>query len=306
MSVTFFREVPDARAPLLVMAFSGWNDAAESATAAARYLVQRFDGERVARIAPDDFFQFSDHRPTVQLSESGERRMTWPSNEFFYCRAPGLARDLLVGVGAEPHLRWKRFSRDVLAIGERYGARMGVTLGALLAGDLHTQPSHLMAIATDPALIAPAGIETTRYEGPTGIVGVIHTLMQDEGLPAVSLWANVPHYIASLFNPKAARALLESLGVVGRFDISLEDFDAAIDTFHERAEEVIAQDPRIARYVRDMQRGRIPEDVPGREPEDALLDPDPDETEQRLPPGAEVADEIERLLRRRPGGPESG
>ena len=129
MGVTFFHEVEHANNPLLIMAFSGWNDAAESATSAARYLVQHFHGKRVAQIQPDDFFQFADQRPTVKLSESGERQITWPPNEFFYCRTPDFGRDLLVGIGTEPHLKWKHFSRDVLTIGSRYDARMIVTMG---------------------------------------------------------------------------------------------------------------------------------------------------------------------------------
>lgn len=301
MSVSFSGEAVDARDALLVVAFAGWNDAAESATMAARYLVRRFRGRRVARIQPDDFFQFSDHRPLVRIGESGERRIAWPSNEFFHCRTP--ARDLIVGVGVEPHLKWKRFGRGVLEVGNRFGARMMVTLGALLAGGLHTQPSHLVAVATDPALLAPSGVETTRYEGPTGIVGVIHALMQDEGLPAVSLWANVPHYIASLSNPKAARALLESLGAVGGFEVSLGDFDDAIRAFDEKVEKMVAGDPRIAKYVDDVQKGQIPDEIPGLDFDDSL-EPEPDEPEDSLPPGDQVADEIERLMRRRPGGPE--
>ena len=304
MGVTFFHEVEDANDPMLIMAFSGWNDAAESATAAARYLVQHFEGKRVAQIRSDDFFQFADQRPTVKLSESGERQITWPENEFFYCRTPGLSRDLIIGVGTEPHLKWKHFSRDVLAIGNRFSARMIVTMGALLAGDLHTQPSHLMAIATDPSLVEPSGVEITRYEGPTGIVGVIHTLMQDEGYPAVSLWVNVPHYIASLSNPKATRALLDKLSDLGGFEVSLEDFDVAIKVFNGQVEQIIAKDPRIAKYVEDIQKGQIPDDIPGLDFEDAL-DGDIEEDEEKLPPGAEVADEIERLLRRKPGGSES-
>ncbi len=302
MSVTFLCEVADVKAPLFVMAFSGWNDAAESATVAARYLVHHFRGERVARIHPDDFFQFSDQRPTVKFNESGERRMKWPANDFFYCRKPVFGRDLIVGVGTEPHLRWKRFSREVLEIAEHFGVRMIVTMGALLTGELHTRPSHLVAIATDSSLVEPHGVEITRYEGPTGIVGVVHTLMQDAGFPAVSLWANVPHYIASLSNPRATRALLEKLSVVGDFEISLEEFDVAIDAFDEQVEQILIKDPRIARYVEDMQKGRIPDDVPGVDFENALEESD---EEDNLPPGAEVADEIERLFRKKPGGPEA-
>lgn len=303
MSVTFFHEAADAKDPLIVTAFSGWNDAAEAATLAARYLVRRFQGKRVAKIHPDGFFQFSDQRPVMRFDESGERRIAWPANEFFHCRTPGAARDLIVGIGVEPHLKWKRFSRDVLEIGSRCGARMTVTMGALLAGGLHTQPSHLVAVATDPALLEPSGVETTRYEGPTGIVGVIHALMQDEGFPAVSLWANVPHYIASLPNPKATRALLDSLSAVGGFEISLGDFDDAIKAFDEKVERIVAGDPRIAKYVEDVQKGLVPDEIPGVDFEDAL-DAEPDEPEETLPPGAQVADEIERLLRRRSGGPE--
>ncbi len=297
MDALFLRDLPEPRDPIFVMAFAGWNDAAEAATLAARYLVERLKGERFASIPSEDFYQFSDQRPLVRLDAAGRRQIHWPVNEFFYCRAPSLSRDLVVGIGVEPHLQWRRFSRDVLEIIRRARARLIVTMGALLAGELHTAPIRLVSLATDPALVEPIGVEISSYEGPTGIVGVIHSLMQDEGIPAVSLWANVPHYIAALPNPKASFALLDRFRALGGIPLDLGDMELSAERFERQVEEAISQDPRFARYVSQFQEGGAPA---GEEAEDEA----PEDDEDELPPGDQVADEVERFLRRRRGRPE--
>ncbi|MBI4251138.1 MAG: PAC2 family protein [Candidatus Tectomicrobia bacterium] len=293
-----FREHPsELRDPVLILAFAGWNDAAESATIAARYLVDRLGGERFASIPPDDFFQYSDRRPTVRLDEKGQRQISWPANEFFVCRPSHLPRDIVVGVGVEPHLQWRRFSRNVLEVVHRCRVRLIVTMGAFLAGESHTDPVPTICLTTDPALVRNLDLEVSRYEGPTGIVGVIHNLMQDEKFPAVSLWASVPHYIAALPNPKASFALLDRLRAVCRIPLDLSDLEHSAANFDRQVEEAISQDPKIARYVSQL------EDSEEAEPEETDV-PLPAETSEERPSGEQIADQIERFLRRRKSGSE--
>ncbi len=281
-------DLPLMRDPYFVMAFTGWNDAAESATNAARYLVDHLNGKRFAWINPDPFFQYSDYRPIVRRDTAGRRRIHWPKNEFFHCSQPDLPFDLVVGIGTEPHLNWKHFSRDILHLVRRCRATTAITMGALLAGELHTEPIHLVGLATRPELAERLGVEITKYEGPTGIVGVIHTLLQDEDIDAVSLWANVPHYIASLSNPKAVLALLKCLGRFGEIPLDLEDLENSTGRFDTQVEDVLAKNPRVAGlFSQLLGRG------PGAGSE---------EGGGELPPGSEVADEIERLLRHRRNG----
>ena len=297
MDAVFQQHPTELRDPVLILAFAGWNDAAESATLAARYLVDRLGGQRFASIPSDEFFQYSDQRPTVRLDERGQRQITWPSNEFFVCRPGHLPRDIVVGVGVEPHLQWKRFSRNVLDIVRRCQVRLIISMGAFLAGESHTDPVPTICLATDPALVRNLGIEVSRYEGPTGIVGVIHSLMQDERMPAVSLWASVPHYIAALPNPKASFALLDRLRALCRIPLDLSDLERSASHFDQQVEDAISQDPKIAKYVSQFESS---EEI---EPEEAD-EPLPSETAEELPPGEQIADEIEDFLRRRKSGTE--
>jgi proteasome assembly chaperone (PAC2) family protein len=287
-------DIPELSDPLFIMAFEGWNDAAQSATIAARYLINRFDGKRFAWLESEDFFQYSDQRPHVRLDRDGKRVITWPTNEFFYCKHPDLPRDLVVGVGVEPQLRWQLFSEGVFELVQTCGARLTVTLGSLLAGDSHTNPIELVCLANEPHLADRTGVKVTKYEGPTGIVGVIHTKLQDQKISAVSLWANIPHYISSLPNPKGAYALLDCLGAVGEIEIDLGELERSADQFDAQIEEAIAQDPKIAKYFSEMEEeGEFSEEESEQE--------EPGE----LPSGDQLVDEIESYLRRRKDDGES-
>lgn len=294
------KEIPELHDPVFVMAFEGWNDAAQSATIAARYLVNRYDGQKFAWFRSDEFFQYSDQRPHVRLDVNGERVITWPANEFFYCKHPELSRDLVVGIGVEPQLRWKLFSQDVLELIQACGCRLAVTLGALLAGESHTDPIELVCLATDPKLAERTGVKVTRYEGPTGIVGVIHTRLQDEKMPAVSLWANIPHYISSLPNPKGAFALLQCFRSVGGMPLELGELERSASQFDAQIDEAIAQNPKIIRYLSGLESS---EGEPDDEDED-FEEVEPQEEAEReepgeLPSGDQIADEIENFFRRR-------
>src|SRR6267378_2292331 len=198
------------RRPILITAFSGWNDAAESATTAARYLATSFDGRKFAEIDPEEFYHFGLSRPTVRFKAGSEteREIIWPATEFSIAQPPQLDRDLIVGVATEPHLRWKTYCAAIIELARRCEATLVLTLGALLAEVPHTRPVRLSGGAADPETARLLGIKPTRYEGPTGIVGVLNTACRDNGLATASLWANVPHYISGIENPKAALALV--------------------------------------------------------------------------------------------------
>src|SRR5919106_5267822 len=223
----------DLRRPILIMAFSGWNDAAESATTAARYLATTFQAEKFAEIDPEEFYHFGLTRPMVRYKpdEPSEREIVWPATEFSVTRSSALPRDLIVGVAAEPHLRWKTYCATVMELARQCGVTLVLTLGALLAEVPHTRPVRLSGTATDPELRALLGARTSRYEGPTGIVGVLNVACREQGMPTASLWANVPHYISGIENPKATLALVKRVLTLLHGTADLSDLEEAVRQF---------------------------------------------------------------------------
>src|SRR3989454_9719222 len=203
--------LPDGRRrPLLIMAFSGWNDAAEAATTAARSLAPAFGAEKFAEIDPEEFYHFGLSRPYVRYKAGSEteREIVGPSTDFSVARAPGLSRDLVIAVAGEPHLKWRTYCAAMLELAQRCQITLVVTLGALLAEAPHTRPVRISGSASDPELAARLGVKPSRYEGPTGIVGVLNTACREQGMETASVWANVPHYISGIENPKAALAIV--------------------------------------------------------------------------------------------------
>ncbi|MFI5329079.1 MAG: PAC2 family protein, partial [Candidatus Rokuibacteriota bacterium] len=212
MSALTIRTLPrNLRRPILITAFSGWNDAAESATTAARYLASTYQAEKFAEIDPEEFYHFGLTRPTVRFKpdSSGEREIVWPVTEFSVVRAAELPRDLVIGVASEPHLKWRTYCATVLELARQCEITLVLTLGALLAEVPHTRPVRVGGSASDPELAAQLGVRPSRYEGPTGIVGVLSTACREAGLTTAGLWANVPHYISGIENPKASLALVK-------------------------------------------------------------------------------------------------
>src|SRR5437773_1223258 len=201
MDVLSIQSRPEGlRRPILIMAFGGWNDAAESATTAARYLATSFRADKFAEIDPEEFYHFGLSRPYVRFKPGSEteREVVWPVTEFSIAQTTDLSRDLIVGVAPEPHLRWRTYCDTVLQLARTCEVSLVLTLGALLAEVPHTKPVRLVGSASDPELAARFGLRPTRYEGPTGIVGVLNTFCRERDLPSVSLWANVPHYISGI------------------------------------------------------------------------------------------------------------
>ena len=208
---------PDGlRAPALVCAFKGWNDAADAASSAITFVGSALGATRFATIDPEEFYDFQATRPRVKLADGETREIVWPVVELYEARIPRAPRDLILLSGTEPSFRWRTFSAMITELAEALGTQLVVTLGALLADVPHTRPIAVSALSSDRSLIARLGLSPSAYEGPTGIVGVLHAACQNAGLPSASLWAAVPHYIAATPNPKAALALVRKLeGLVG-------------------------------------------------------------------------------------------
>lgn len=275
------------RRPILIMAFAGWNDAAESATSAVRYLGQVWPARPLASIDPEDFYHFGLSRPYVRFKTGSrqEREIVWPTTEFSLSQPEAIDRDIIVGVAVEPHLRWRTYCETVLRVARATSASLVLTLGALLAEVPHTRPVRLVGGAYDPELAARLRIRPTRYEGPTGIVGVLNTICREQGLPTASLWANVPHYISGIENPKACLALVERVLSLLNAEADLSDLEDATRQFEHNLEDIISQNAKIADYVKKLEQKKPEEDEEAAPPRD------------ELPPSAELVAEIEQFLR---------
>jgi proteasome assembly chaperone (PAC2) family protein len=276
------------RRPVLIMAFGGWNDAAESATTAVRYLGTSLHAEKFAEIDPEEFYHFGLARPYVRFKPGSEteREITWPATEFSLARASELARDVIVGVAIEPHLSWKGYCNLVLDLARTCEVGLVLTLGALLAEVPHTRPVRLSGSASDPELGAQLGVRPTRYEGPTGIVGVLNVACREQGFATASLWANVPHYISGIENPKATLALVRRAAPLLGATLDTADLEEAGKQFDANLKEIVAQNNKIANYVKKLESRDTEEPAPAA----------PGGTSD-LPPASELVAEIEQFLR---------
>jgi proteasome assembly chaperone (PAC2) family protein len=284
------------RRPIIIMAFSGWNDAAESATAAARYLSQLWSSRPFASVDPEEFYHFGLSRPYVRFKTGSrsEREIVWPATEFSVAQPSQLDRDIVVGVAIEPHLKWRTYCETVLALARRCRASLVLTLGALLAEVAHTQPVRLVGSSYDPELSARLGLRPTRYEGPTGIVGVLNTACRDAGVPQMSLWANVPHYVSGIENPRAALALVRRVLTMLDTEADLADLREAAEQFDQNLSTIVAQNAKIAEYVRKLERKGADEDDEPSAPAEKV---EPAEAKDELPPAGDLVAEIEQFLR---------
>jgi proteasome assembly chaperone (PAC2) family protein len=284
MEALSFTTIPTLNRPILLLAFSGWNDAGGAATFATKFIVQRLAAHTFASIDPETFYNFTEQRPQVRLRK-GEREIIWPANEFSYTRDPGLVQDVIVGLGVEPHLQWRAYTEAILRIVQECNVELVVTLGALLADVAYSRPIRLTGTASEPALARRLNLSVSKYEGPTGIVGVLHDICRRRGLPAISIWANVPHYIAATPNVKAALALVRRVFTLLDFSMELSDLESAADDFDKRVTQVLASDPKIAEYVRRLEERDDEEEGENLGGTDAL------------PSGEELAQELEQFLR---------
>jgi proteasome assembly chaperone (PAC2) family protein len=283
-------ERPQLRSPLIVSAFKGWNDAGEAATAALGFLIDSFDATEVARIDPEEFYDFTAVRPTVRLSEGRTRVIEWPENSLHAAHVSGAEHDLLLLQGVEPSLRWKHFTGLVVDIARELDAHMVITLGALLADVPHSRPVPMTGIASDEALVARLGYERSTYEGPTGIVGVLHHACARAGVSSVSLWASVPHYVAAAPNPKAALALIRSFEGVAGVAVEARDLEESAEDYERQVTAAVASDPEVKSFVERL--------------EETLDEAETDLPPDRIPSADSIARDFQRFLRQR--GPGEG
>ena len=278
------------RAPALVCAFKGWNDAADAASTAVTFVGTTLEARRFATIDPEEFYDFQATRPQVRFVEGEARQIVWPAVELYEARVPRAPRDLILLVGTEPSMRWRTFTQVIVELAEAVGTQLVVTLGALLADVPHTRPVSVTGLASDPVLISRLGLSRTSYEGPTGIVGVLHAACQQAGLPSASLWASVPHYIAATPNPKAALALVRKLeGLVG-VAVDASELEGAAAEYETQVNAAVQSDPDVQAFVE-----RLEQAAGG----DEEVDPG------ALPSGETIARDLQRFLRQRGEDPPS-
>ena len=279
------------RAPALICAFKGWNDAADAASSAMQFVGTSLNAQRFATIDPEEFYDFQATRPRTKLSDGETREIAWPAVELYEARIPLADRDLILMSGTEPSFRWRTFCEIIVELAKDLDTELFVTLGALLADVPHTRPVSVTGLSSDKALVSRLDLAPSSYEGPTGIVGVLHAACQNAGLPSASLWAAVPHYIAATPNPKAALALVRKLeGLVGIAIDGSELEDASAD-YERQVDVAVRADPDVQAFVERLEATANEESE--------------DEAPFSMPSGEQLANDLPNFLRQRGGdGPD--
>src|SRR5436190_5490820 len=275
---------PELRSPTLVCAFAGWNDAASAATAALEAVAASHETEVVARIDPEEFYDFQVNRPTIHLIEGQTREVEWPATTLLSVPVPSAERDLALLSGVEPNVRWRTFADLILEAAEALGVEMVVTLGSLIADVAHTRPVPITGLASDSELVERLGLSRSTYEGPTGIVGILHDACRRRGKSSASLWAAVPHYVAAVPNPKAALALLRRLEGLTGVAVEASELEEAADGFEEQIDRAVSANPEIDELVPNLEASQ----------EEAELG-----FGQDVPSADDIAQEFQRFLRQR-------
>ena len=276
----FHSELPQLNSPVLIAAFEGWNDGANSATTTVRHLSDQWGGQLLATMDPESYYDFQVQRPIINIESKGVRSLTWPTTSVSVAHLANSSHDAVLVNGIEPSMRWPSFCSELLDLADSLGVQRVIVLGALLAATPHTRPVPITGFASDATLADRLGFETTTYEGPTGIVGVLQSQAQDAGFSAVSLWAQVPYYVAEPPCPKATLALLAMLEDLVDVSIDLGDLPDDARAWQRGAEELAADDPDVAEYVQQLEEVRDAADLPEAS-------------------GEAIAREFQRYLRRR-------
>jgi predicted ATP-grasp superfamily ATP-dependent carboligase len=288
MEHTTLIQQPTLRRPFLLAAFEGWNDAGVAASTALGFVADALGAETFARIDPEEFYDFQVTRPTVQLEDGVGRRINWPSTEFQAVRLADSPHDLILLRGHEPNMRWRAFTREILELCETLGVEMVITVGALLADVPHTRPVQVMGSTSDPTLTKELSLPPSRYEGPTGILGVLADSALKAATPSVSFWAALPHYVQAP-NPRAALALVDRLRGLLSLPIDSSPLKEEAAAFEATMADIVSDDPELASFVERL------------EAQADEQDPDAAPSLADLPPDQFVA-EVERFLRDHPGG----
>lgn len=253
---------PQLRRPRAILAFDGWNDAADAASGSVRYLIEELKlTEPFAAIDPEEFYDFQAHRPQVKIDSGGTRRLSWPMTRFFGAHMPNDSRDLLLVVGDEPSFRWKTYARHITQVLSENDVESVLLLGAFIGQVSHSMPVPIMGVASDPDLVTELGLMTSSYEGPTGIVGVMMEACREVGLPALSLWAATPHYLAANPNPKAMLALTRTASDAVDLSVPLDRLDALASDFVEKVDEAIEASGDLRDYVAELEINADPASI---------------------------------------------
>jgi proteasome assembly chaperone (PAC2) family protein len=275
---------PELKKPVLVAAFRGWNDGGQAASMAGGYLAKQWAAARFADIDPENFYDFQVTRPQVSLVDGLTRKLDWPDNAFYHAHLTGAERDAVVFLGIEPNTRWRTFTQLIVGLAADLEVELVITLGALLADVPHTRPAPVTGSASDPKLVEELGLQASRYEGPTGIVGVLHDACRALGLPSVMLWAAVPHYVSLAPSPRGALALCQRLGRMLEVTIDTGELEEASERYAEQVSEAVSSDADTAAYVEELEQ-RV----------DTIEELD-------IPSGDSLAAELTRFLREREEG----
>jgi predicted ATP-grasp superfamily ATP-dependent carboligase len=284
---------PDLRRPVMVCAFRGWNDAGEAASAAVSFIRESVDSQDVASINPEEFFDFTAVRPTIRLTEGNTREIDWPDGTISAAYVPGAESDLVVLEATEPSLRWRRYTENVMSVARELGVRKVITLGALLADVPHSRPVAVTGLSSDSGVVEKLGFQRTSYEGPTGIVGVLHHACIQAGVESASLWASVPHYVAAAPNPKVALARVRGFVCVAGVVEDAGELESAADDYERQVSAAVASDPEVKAFVERLETAMD---------EEQAEEPD----EGSLPSADTIARDFQRFLRQRGPDDEPG
>ena len=272
--------LPSLTDPVMIAAFEGWNDAGEAASATITHLREVWQAELLTELDPEEYYDYQVNRPHISMDDSGVRQLEWPATRIYLARVPLFPRDLVLVQGIEPNMRWQQFTRELLGLAAELDVNLVVTLGALLSDSPHTRPVPVTGSTTDARLAADLGMEPSTYEGPTGIVGVLQEACERFGLPAVSLWAAIPHYVGQAPSPKGTLALVRKIEDVLDIPVPLGDLVEESRAWEIGVDELAEDDEEVADYVRQLEQAR-------------------DTTELPEASGEAIAREFERYLRRR-------
>ena len=294
-------EVPTLRRPILIASFEGWNDAGDAASTAIAHLAEIWDADAFAEIDPEEFFDFSTTRPQVEFTDGVTREIIWPTNEFLHASPPESSRDVILLAGDEPQMRWKRFCSHIIEVATTCNVEMVITLGALLADVPHTRPVRVTGTSADGEMIERLSLIRSRYEGPTGIVGVLHDALNKAGISSCSLWAAVPHYLPSTTSPKAALALVQRVAEVIKMPVPTLALEVASVEYERQVNDVVEADEDMVGFLRQLEINHDAGDLDIEDEDDDDQEPDArtafSDAEGKLMTGDAIAEELEKFLR---------
>lgn len=275
-----FDDLPVLNDPVMIAAFEGWNDAGESASAAVTHLREVWAADPLADLDSEEYYDYQVNRPLISVDDSGVRQLQWPATRLYVARIPLYPRDIILVQGIEPNMKWQQFTREILGLAAELDVQLVITLAALLSDNPHTRPMPVTGSTSDQNLRDELEMEPSTYEGPTGIVGVIQEACERFGIPAVSLWAAIPHYVSQPPSPKGTLALVRKVEDVLDVPVPLGDLVEEARAWEIGVNELAEEDEEVAEYVRQLEEARDTTDLPEAS-------------------GEAIAREFEKYLRRR-------